>query len=347
MNFEQNIMTYLHECIGFDRSTKAIMHILLGKRSAQTIQDIHLFQVENLGGLLKFAPEYLCKTFEQKFQAYRKRQEMFRNRAGENTGLNPLLSNKIHGMRNEWTGQAQFFFEGVALTVQSCSFLKAGESYFFPVSENEVIQHKVKRLLKSGGDIHDVTSQLYVELNMALTFVTDIDVTPFVLKLTAKNEVGYTYSQLADMYQLTELEMYIRIRMTLHAVLDEITSSPRDYPLLKMLLTDDQSETRLFTATAMKTKELLEKGRSLEEIANVRRLKMSTVEDHLAELAFADDTFDYRPYLTEDDLSHLCQVIKKTNATKLRQLRDETMEQYSYLQLRIAMALSRGRSIES
>lgn len=340
MNFEQNIMSFLHGRIGFDRSTKAIMHILHGKRSAQTIQDIHLFRIEKLGALLKFAPENICSSFEQRFQGYRKRQEMFGNENQVSEETEFPLSFMFQGMRYEWTGKAQFFFEAVALTVQTCSFLKVGESYFFPVSENERVQQQVKWLLKSRGDIHDVTTTVHDELKQALTRIQDFDVTPFVLKLTSKNEVGYTYLQLADMYNISELEMYIRIRMILHAVLEEMSSSQNDYHLLKMLISEDPIDNRFFTATAIKTKELLDKGYSLKEIAKIRRLKPSTVEDHLAELAYADSTFDYHPYLTEDKLVHLRQVINKTNATKLRQLRDETEGQYSYLQLRIAMALA-------
>ena len=64
-------------------------------------------------------------------------------------------------------------------------------------------------------------------------------------------------------------------------------SQSSQYPLLAKIITNIKVSTYL-TESTVKTKELFERGMSMQEISQLRHLKMSTIEDHFVEISIND-----------------------------------------------------------
>ena len=72
-------------------------------------------------------------------------------------------------------------------------------------------------------------------------------------------------------------------------LLHTINQSSR-YQLLSKVITNIKVSTYL-TESTVKTKELFERGMSMQEISQIRNLKMSTIEDHFVEISINDTAF--------------------------------------------------------
>ena len=83
----------------------------------------------------------------------------------------------------------------------------------------------------------------------------------------------------------------------------------------------------------------LEKGLSIEEIANVRHLKVGTVEDHLAKLYAEGYPIAIRSFLPLDAEVIIREVIHKAGPqASLKTLYDLLFGQYSYLAIKLTQA---------
>ncbi|ADH99669.1 helix-turn-helix domain-containing protein [Salisediminibacterium selenitireducens] len=341
MDFDHRAAVFLHRKINGQRTLSALMQILLGNRTAQTISDLHLFHLEQFAGILKYAPGEIRNSFEKTLRATF-HEDLQKTADGLSETAHPL-SEEFDGMNYEWTGRAAHLWESLSLFIQTLSHLKQGDRFFFPVSSDMRIQQQVKSVLKNRS-LNELIEAMYQELLFPLQDLNEPVQALFVDRLTVKNEVGLSYAQLSSNYQMSPFEAYIMVRSALHALLAAHDFNPAAYPILNMLMPKTAFEDdEALTESAKQTRQLLNKGLSLQEVSKTRKLKISTVEDHIVELAHVDYDFDYGPYLEETELKEILKHIREYNLTRLRLLKEATGGKYTYLQLRIAMAMARRR----
>ena len=85
----------------------------------------------------------------------------------------------------------------------------------------------------------------------------------------------------------------IRHPSTIYRKLTYVTYSHHyfdDFPFLRKIAENVKVSTYL-TDSSVKTKQLFDRGMSIDEIATARKLKRSTIEDHFVEMSINDPQF--------------------------------------------------------
>ena len=107
-------------------------------------------------------------------------------------------------------------------------------------------------------------------------------------------------------------------------------------PILHQLA-EDVYITMPLTESTYETAKLLNEGKSLEQIAAIRRLKISTIEDHVVEIVMNIPTFNIVAFLSKEQLKEINDTSEAYATKKLRVLK-EVLPHYSYFQLRLGLA---------
>lgn len=334
-----------------ERTMNGIIHILRGKRSAQTIQDISLFNMDRLAAILKHETNSIIDHGVQ--DLYNKRLiEETQNKGVilSEQGKRELeeLSNlyaiplKFHGLKYEWNTSSLVFWGKLSLLIQTISYMKEKKRSFIPVSNDREVQMKVKELMKKYlNNIDQLGDQLYAEIESILDNKLEKEATLFVNRLTSIFRTGRTFDQLSFMYCYDRLYTAIVFRSILHDMMTLVRGSGDQFPVLFSLLTVEDCESAI-TNTSVVTKKLFKNGYSIDQIAKRRNLKLSTIEDHIVELSIHDIEFNFDDFITFYQLQEIKKQINRLNTKKLKIIKDSLGDQYTYFQIRLAISSHKG-----
>jgi len=320
------------------RTLNAGLHLLRGKKSGQTLTDVEYFNVKPFFGIL---PKLDDTTYAEVADELLKSGLIIQNDKfvrltveGKNR-IKELPEFQFNGW--DYRGREMIFFGRVALLVQTLSHLREGETSFTPIQRNRDIQLFVKGLLAS----HLVTypayaKQLGSELKAALrkSGMSDIQKYLFASRLTVRNETAKTWNQLAAEIEVTEEELRLLFIEALHRLLP-IVEDAADFPVLNKTAFDIKVNTYL-TDSALHTKRLFDKGLSLQSIASIRNLKMSTIEDHIIEMAMNDLGFPVTRFVSEELIRKVVSKSEEMGTKRLKLLKNE-FDALSYFELRLIL----------
>ena len=113
------------------------------------------------------------------------------------------------------------------------------------------------------------------------------------------------------------------------------------YPLLSTLINDWQrGENPHLTQSTQTTLRYIQEGKNLGEIAEVRRLKVNTIEDHLVEIVLSDKSFPIADYVSISRMRGKLQTaIKELDTKKLKAIKQMVdNKQISFFQIRLVLA---------
>lgn len=158
-------------------------------------------------------------------------------------------------------------------------------------------------------------------------------------RLSGFGLTGWTWDQLADNLKLNPFDIRLLFIEGLHMMLAVIILSP-DLPFLRKIAESVKVSTYL-TDSSVKTKQLFDRGFSLEEIAMARNLKQSTIEDHFVEMSINDTEFPLTQFVSEEDAEAVAGKVKEIGTRRLRLLKSE-FETLSYFQLRLILGARTG-----
>ncbi|WP_416149676.1 helix-turn-helix domain-containing protein [Salipaludibacillus sp. HK11] len=328
-----------------------IIHILRGKRSAQTIQDISLFKLERWTAILKNE----SKTFVDQGVHDLKKYHLIEEHDKKEVTLSPAgkqsldslsdsfeMPRSFNGLKYEWNESRAYFWEHLSLLVQSISFIKERQYTFIPISYNRDVQKKVKQLLKNkNNNLQQLGSQLYTELGTILGFLPEKEAELFVSRLTSFFRVGRTFDQLSVSYSDDPLFTAIAFRSIIHEMMNRVAETPRSYPLLYSLISENE-ELATVTKTSAVTKKLLASGHTIQQIAVKRQLKLSTIEDHIIELSIHDSNFNFTDFITTEQMKEIREYADRLSTKKLRPIKGELGDKYTYFQIRLAISSQKG-----
>ncbi|SDZ68804.1 Uncharacterized protein YpbB [Evansella caseinilytica] len=334
------------------RSPGGIYHLITGKRSAQTIQDAHLFRCAEAVSVFK---EMQKQTFDAEIRkmteygwlAASGRNGVLLTPDGE-AELSKLeqkyrLPEAYDGAKYEWTGEADLFWERLALTVQSITFILHEKKSFIPVTYRLQTQRWVKKLFRQCRiSAEKLSENLHHELHGLLNTVPDREAKLFVSRLTTPDRAGKTFGQLADEYFGDPVYTKIVFQSVIHRVLVQIAAAEERYRLLAGFV-ERKSSRQLLTETAKETDKLLKQGKAIEEISRIRKLRISTIEDHLIELAIYDPHFSYADFITEKEIAEVLSVAASLETKRLRLIKEALTPDFSYFKLRLALTSAKER----
>ncbi|AZV44173.1 hypothetical protein BAOM_3564 [Peribacillus asahii] len=342
-NYLQVIILHTIKKFQGERSIYAIYHMLQGKKSSQTIQDAHLFRLTNVFGTIPhFTRKQLVDTIQNLVEhgwitAKEKSDVFIITQSGEEelAQCEPIPT-RLNGWK--YQNVAPVFWGRLNLLIQTLSHIVHNETKFYPIQRHTKIQQSVKQFLQKNRQNRELMAQhLYEELTDLLERQSDRHQTIFVRKLTGINRVGQTFDQISKTMQLDEWYVRYVFLESLHWMFYEIEKTFTQYRLLSSLIGDLQ-QSRL-TQSTQTTLQFIQAGRTLTEIANIRRLKVNTIEDHLVEIVLVDKQFPIHEYVTSAVEEKILQVMKKLQTKQLKAIRQSLADEaISFFQIRLVLA---------
>lgn len=327
-----------------NRTTASIYHMITGKKSVQTMQDIHIYELQDYYGIY---PTLSMNSFQTLI--WQLKQQKLLDVDQQNyfqlteQGKAWLLNQKRRFSPGKFSGLkynklASTFSDRLLLIVQTIANNMMGNYRFIPVVDKHSIQSWVKTRYKSiKSQANDYRKKLYQELDRVLHTLTEQEANIFVDRLTGYKIYGKSSQQLAEIYHLPLIDIPLVWTRMIHQVLEIIQSDKENYPVLCAMIADESEQT-FITTTAKKTYELLLQGYTLENIAAIRRLKMNTIYDHVVETALVQPSFSITPFVSSKTYEKIAQAIEQTNNYSLKQLKEKAGPDISYFQLRLVLA---------
>lgn len=319
-----------------ERTVSSAYHLLKGKRSGQTIQDVGIFKLHMYFGLL---PKLKRSLFDEAIVELQNQGIIHIEENGfyqMNTDM-PVENHPYYYNGWRYRGNEHQFFSRLSLLVETLSYVKHRIRYFAPTEKNTDTQQFIRAFLKKNAfQTESFRQQLHDELHLCLAHdsLTELQRELIVSRLSGVNIAGVTWKQLAQMNNLEQMDVYLIYISSLHLLLNRILTE--DVPILRKLATNIEVTTPL-TESTKQTAFYIQKGYSIDQIANVRRLKTSTIEDHIVEMALNIPSFSIEPFLSTPDLQTILSTSEAYQTKKLRVLK-EIMPHYSYFQIRLALA---------
>lgn len=342
MNFDSILLTIFQRLHG-ERSAQGVYHILRGKRSGQTLQDVEYYQVKPYYALL---PRLSASDFQQAVERLIHDGLIYIDELVYVTAKGQVATGSEMWRFNGWDyrGLEREFGRRLALLVQTLSNLRSGETMFMPIQKELPTQQFVKGFLRSQSTpIQSLAESVRKELEQLMTRaeLSETQCTIVSGRLTGYRFTAFTWEQLAESLHMPLLSIQLYYLEALHILLDFIPHQ-QDLPLLTELSAGCRVETYL-TQSAVRTKKLFEHGYSIEQIAALRDLKLSTIEDHFIEMAANVDRFPYGQFVTDEQIEAVWQLIEQLQTKRLRLLKEQLPE-LSYFQLRLIVIIGRGES---
>lgn len=338
--FQQILLRILSQ-LNNERTISAAFHLLRGKRSGQTIQDVGIFELHEYFSLL---PKLSRKKFDQEVQQIMEERYLIKN---DEMGHYHMTAKGLEkGVAelpcsfNGWNyrGNEHIFFARLSLIVQALSYQSSKVKQFIPIQRDEQIQHFVRVfLLNNSYQAGHLQQELFREITESIEKlpITILQKELLINRLTGINMPGYTWQQLAFDADMSEMDVQLLYISALHNWLVEVPN----YTHLNNLAENVKVDIVL-TGSAYHTAELFKKGYSISEIASMRRLKDSTIEDHIVEFAMNEPSFPFENFVPVEDQQQVFAAIEKKGTRRLKILH-ETVPHLSYFQLRLVLAKGR------
>lgn len=339
MIFQQILLQIFHK-FNKERTISAAYHLLRGKRSGQTIQDVGIFKLYDFFGLLpklsrqSFDAEVAKLVAEGLIHIQDDGYYVLTEKACEQISHLPNIS--FDGWH--YRGNEHIFFARLTLVVQSLSYHKEGEMSFSPVVKEESTQKWVKSFLRAMHYQSGLLQQqLFEEIKLSLeqAQLTEQACTLIIYRLSGVGVPGWTWQQLAHVQGVEPVDVQLQFIEGLHNWLHTIDETSA-YPLLQKMA-EDVRVVVMLTGSANQTAQLFRQGYSIEQIAFMRGLKLSTIEDHLVELAMNDPKFPIEQFVSKEDICLVSEKIQQLRTRKLKNLH-EAIAHLSYFQLRLIIA---------
>lgn len=336
MIFQQILLQIFHK-LNQERTISAPFHLLRGKRSGQTIQDVGIYQLHNVFGIL---PKLSRSKYDEEITKLIHKQIIKVNEEG----FYELLTKNIDmdGIRFDgwhYRGNEHIFFARLSLIIQSLSHKKAGQMSFIPIQKEEMIQQWVRNFLVSNnyleGTIHERLMNEMIH-SLESTNIEEATKNIIINRLSGFEIAGFTWQQLSYFENKCETDIQLLYIAGLHSWLNIIISQPERYSLLSSVAENVRISVPL-TGSAFQSAQLFLQGYTIEQISTMRGLKMSTIEDHIVELAMNEPQFSIEQFISAEDIQLVLTAIEDYNTRKLKVLH-EVLPHLSYFQLRLALA---------
>lgn len=328
-----SIIIHAAQPIRQERSAASIYHLLQGKRSAQTLQDAHMYGLTHLFGIY---PKLSRQIFDQ----------VAANAMQEEGQANKKNMPYFNGMA--YQSQTEPFLYRLLLLVQLLSNQTKGENRYIPVTDNLVIQHWIKQLYRQEQHhLEEWRNGVYEELYGLLEKLPQIQAELFVDRLTGYHHIGLTTLQLAEKYHVHDTDVLLYQTSTIHHLLQQAESNAAAFPHLAALMDKPQHKIRSITSTAQKTRTMLERGMSVEQIALVRGLTENTIKDHIVEITWLDGEALSSKFISDTDATVILECAVQAGTNKLKQIHALLEGKYDYFQIRLALALRKEQEVKA
>ena len=345
MTYIEAVFLYCLSKINGERTIFSIYHLLKGKRSSQTIQDAHLYSLTSMFYayplIERSAFERLAADLVEKKLISQVEIEKYVITEEGKRSLTIFFNEKsFPSSLNGWLygGAVESFWKRISLLIQVLSHFSRGEHKYYPVQRDSAIQRWVKSYLSNPPvKLMKLNQDLFTEmvrLGKQETFPDDPSL--MICRLTGGEQIGLTRVQAAEKFAVPEDEYWFRFLNILYFIVDEVNGNHSEYPVLSSVISDLVPEISL-TQSSEETYNLIRRGFDIKRIAEMRRLKESTIEDHIVEIALNDKQFSIEIFVPKEDINIILEKAREVKKKKLKPIKD-ALPQLSYFQIRLTLA---------
>ncbi|MGP7816092.1 helix-turn-helix domain-containing protein [Niallia sp. 01092] len=342
MSFMETLVLHCMQIINGERTIYSILHMLNGKKSSQTIQDIHLFQLtalfQTFPSLTRADFEKVITKLEENGWIHKVSDQHYVVKKEKYNKIKDLLQKcpipRLKGWR--YYQLTTVFWERLSLFVQVTSHLAVSKVRYLPVQRDRFVQDWLKETIYSVKiPRNELSKQLYKEIIECLEKIEG-DPRYLIVRLTGVDYVGLTSQQAAEQLQMDHDYYHVCFLSILHYMIERIIENEQRFPLLKKMINTNSHFLSLTKSTAT-TYEYLQLGYSVEEICRIRQLKQSTIEDHIVEMVLNIPSFLINEFVAEDKIKQIENCAKQTSSKSLKQLK-ERLANVSYFEIRVVLA---------
>ena len=348
------ICLYILNKLNGERSVSAIYHLLKGKKSSQTIQDGKLFGLHTFFGTL---PNISREQISEAIESLENDLLIILNNQGHyaltETGQQKLfeLNADLHfpAHLNGWQYHklTNLFWRRYSLLIQTLSNIINKHSNFLPVQTDVDTQSFVKKaILSKKTSTQTFAKKILNETEHLFSLLTEKEATIIAYQLSGFEEAGLTISQLAKRLNSEGIWVQLLFTGAIHHILFNLHQNKETYPELYSLCEGVLAE-GTYTVTTEKTWKLLAKGFSIEQIAKIRNLKESTIEDHIVEISLHDQRFSINDYISHEHRKQIEKAIDQLKTKRLKLLKEYiNNDDINYFHIRLVLTKI-GDRIES
>ncbi|GCF74035.1 recombinase RecQ [Bacillus cereus] len=346
----QYTLLYCLKQLNGERTVSSIYYLLKGKRSSQTLQDGNMFQISFLFGIYKSLNR---ADYDQ--EVAKLLQTDLVQSIDDNTyvlttaGIMQLnkwedefaFPTYLHGLHYGEIGET--FWKRLSLIVQTISNIQQANAKFIPIQQDTEIMMWVKRFLTGiPYTKNELAKRLWKEMDTLLQKNNSVEATIITYRLTGYERIGCTLQQLAEITKQDVFRVYFLFWGTIHFLIQEVRNKENEFPLLVEIISYPNEKADLFSLSTKKTYNFWRQGRSLEEIATIRNLKVATIEDHFVEIALREKEFSIEMFMEKEKIEKVSKVIEALQTRKLRVLKQAVGEGISYFEVRLVLARMEG-----
>ena len=332
----EDILIIILKAVDGERTISSPYHLLKGKKSGQTLQDIGYYKLYPFFGLL---PRLEKKEYDKAVQNLFDKGLIVID--GQVVRVTEIAGSYNPGpsLLNGWKfrGNEQLFLARLSLVVQTLSHIHQNSRIFDPVVISDDTQSWVKSYLQRI-DFRSTEScrRIRNEIAGSLSLVKVADQSKMVVmqRLSGYKLGGLTWEQISNADGHGIIDVQLQAIETLHGWMEAIEAG--SFPLLNGLL-DGVIQQSSLTETAKRTESYFKNGRTLEEIAALRGLKTSTIEDHFVELAMDNPSFDILAFMEQSRFTKIITISEEQKTKRLRDIKEKVPEA-TYFQIRLALA---------
>ncbi|MBB5172932.1 helix-turn-helix domain-containing protein [Texcoconibacillus texcoconensis] len=342
------LLLYIIDHFRGQRTFFGAYHLLVGKKSAQSIQDGPLYGVESLFGVLPYLKkdhveeirrQMLNKGFivedENRMTTITEEGRQFHNHQRDHKPIPESLA----GGEYEFSGQADWFWRRLVLFWQSLSYARHNDYTFLPIDYDRTIQTWVKKHFPRNKEGQSKwAKQLFHELSTFLQSIDDLRAEVFTRKLSGYQHVGETVEQLGETFDYDADYVYLLLRSTIHELINTIRENPQNFRALAEFVMPLEANSSVLTDSANITRRHLFNGLAIDEIAKERGLKRSTIEDHIVEMAYRLKDFPISAFVSYEDQKEIWQAAKQQDTKRLKQIKEEISADIDYFAIRLSLS---------
>lgn len=320
-----------------------LIHVLHGKRTPSIL---YLVEMHELQPLFEWVPQWTVEQLQHLFQQYVREGWLTEQEAGfilTTAGQNQVRAfNQKHDVYRvnhlRWANNWASFFNYWLFLTQIYSEASYASTNYRPLLKASTVQQQVKHFLASSSQpLTEQAKQWQQELFEIFSAMPSHEADFLSAHLPGHNHPGLTRQQLMVAFDLEKDEYLVQQAAIVQKLLDQIFQSKGESLHSKLLQANWQQHDQGLSKSTWQSLQLLQSGQTVNAVASKRHLKVSTIYEHILEVAFVHPDFNYQSFLQSQRVPKIKALLEKQPAMTYQAVREVIPEaqfmEYRLLQL--------------
>ncbi|HSU79097.1 MAG TPA: helix-turn-helix domain-containing protein [Candidatus Angelobacter sp.] len=241
---------------------------------------------------------------------------------------------------------SEVFWQRLTLVIHTLSHLVHEVKHYMTLSTDRLLLDWGKQFfLTSPYNRTELSEKLYQELFRLIGSRPPLQRTLLVHRLSGFKKEGVSLDQFAYLLEKEKVELIFILKAALQGSVTALLEDSSSYPLLSQLL--ENTDVGRMTKSAEETYYWFNKGFNLEQLAAKRHLKLSTIQDHIVEIARVCPKEVKERYLTEALSKQIGTILRTYPTRRLSELKKQLPEEVSYFNIRLCLAIEEGEGVSN